>query len=230
MIISFNYRLKIAKIQSTDRSETWTAPLGRLHIGKACPDLGTLLLYRKCNPSDFPAEIQAMRDHIAAWPDFEEKDSLLEVCDKRITLQEEERAIILEAALREAYGIIHGTIISRGIHRGKLINHKNVITHAKVVDLVNYLVEQMPYFASSVFPSPKSKIAVARSAQKSQNWRKHVKKLNELTKHADSFEIFTAFRVASYLEKVTMPRTNSRPSSGAHQLRYALNHPTKKGD
>lgn len=230
MIIGFNYRLKIAKIQSTDRTQTWTAPLGRLHLGKAYPDLGTLLMYRKCNPSDFQADIQAMRDHIAAWPDFEEKDSLLEVCDKRITLQAEERAIILEAALREAYGIIHGTIISRGIHRGKLTNHKNVITHVHVVDLVNYLVEHMPYFASSIFPSPKSKIAVARTAQQSQTWRKHVKKLNELTQNATSFEIFTAFRVASYLEKVTMPRTNSRPSSGAHQLRFALNHPTKKGD
>ena len=229
MILGYNFKDRVAKIQGFDKS-VWTVPLGRVRLGKTLPDLGTLLMERKCNPCDTQQDIEALREEIEAWPDFEEKASLLEICDKYIAGQQENARIVKEAALREAYGILHGTIISRGLLYGKLTKHADVITHVHVVDAVNFLVTEMKYFASETFPSPKSILSAVRAAQRSPTWRKYAKKLREVLKGSSSFEIFTAFRVASYLEKVTMPRTNNRVPSGEHTMRFALNHPTKKGD
>ena len=229
MILGYNYKDRTAKIQGFDKS-IWKVPLGRVRLGKTLPDLGTLLMERKCNPCDTQQDIEALRKEIDAWPDFEEKATLLEICDKYIEGQQENARIVREAALREAYGILHGTIISRGLLYGKLERHRDVITHVHVVDDVNFLVTEMPYFASETFPAPKSALAAVRIAQRSPTWRKYAIKLSKVLKGSNSFEIFTAFRVASYIEKVTMPRTDNRVPSGAHMMRFALNHPTKKGD
>ena len=57
------------------------------------------------------------------------------------------------------------------------------------------------------FPSPKSAVAAARAAQRH---RLKVNKLNEMTKGMDSFQIFTAFRIASFLEKVADHRVATK--------------------
>ena len=116
-------------------------------------------------------------------------------------------SVVFEAALREAYGIMDGALLSREIASGKLAAHKDVITKKAVVDLVNFLMDKMPSLAMVTFPSPKSAVAAARAAQKH---RLKVNKLNEITKGMDSFQIFTAFRIASFLEKAADRRMAAR--------------------
>lgn len=202
MIIRFDYRNQLVTIMSPFTGNKWTVPLGYHrwnHNNKHCFfDLGTLLMYRKVNPSTLLEDATAARELVSSWDDFEEKPSLLSVIDDYIRKRNEETAVVFEAALREAYGIVDGTLISRGVASGKLTAHKDVITKKPVVDLVNFLMDKMPLLAMVTFPSPKSAVAAARAAQKH---RLKVNKLNEMTKGMNSFQIFTAFRIASFLEK-----------------------------
>lgn len=212
MILRYDYRNKTATIESF-AGRRWTVPLGYSTIqvkdGTGLFDFGTLLLYRKVNPSLLTEDVIIARAVIEGWPDFEEKPSLLSVLDEFINKRNEDRSIAFEAALREVYGIVDGSLISKAIASGKLVAHKDVITHRKVVDLINYLMDCMPGLAMITFPSPKTAIAAARAAQR-HNFKK-VAKLNEMTKGMGSFHIFTAFRVASFLEKAADRRVSVRP-------------------
>ena len=217
MILRYDYRNRVATIMSLSGNK-WTVPLGYSSIkvkGEShLFDFGTLLLYRKVNPSMFTEDVVAAREVVRGWEDFEEKPSLLRVLDEFIKNRNEDKAIAFEAALREVYGIVDGSLISRAVASGKLVAHKDVITHRKVVDLINYLIDYMPGLAMMTFPSPKSAIAAARSAQH-HNFK--VAKLNEMTRGMDSFHIFTAFRVASFLEKSANRRASARLHN--HQFR-----------
>ncbi len=210
MILRYDYRNKTATIESF-AGRRWTVPLGYSNIqvkGKShLFDFGTLLLYRKVNPSLLTEDVIVARAVIEGWPDFEEKPALLSVLDEFINRRNEGKAIAFETALREVYGIVDGSLISRAVASGKLVAHKDVIIHRKVVDLINYLMDCMPGLAMITFPSPKSAVAAARSAQR-HNFK--VAKLNEMTKGMESFHIFTAFRVASFLEKAADRRVAAR--------------------
>lgn len=210
MILRYDYRNKTATIESFAGSR-WAVPLGYSNIqvkGKShLFDFGTLLLYRKVNPSLLTEDVIVARAVIEGWPDFEEKPALLSVLDEFINRRNEGKAIAFEAALREVYGIVDGSLISRAVASGKLAAHKDVILHRKVVDLINYLMDCMPGLAMITFPSPKSAVAAARSAQR-HNFK--VAKLNEMTKGMESFHIFTAFRVGSFLEKAADRRVAAR--------------------
>ena len=210
MIVRFDYKNRSATIMSFTGNK-WTVPLGYAKIqvkGKTFFfDFGTLLLYRKVNPSMLTEDVIAARDHINSWEDFEEKPALLDVLDQFINKRNDDRSIVFKAALREAYGIVDGTLISRYVASGKLSAHKDVLTKKQVVDLVQFLMDKMPSLAMTTFPSPKSAVAAARAAQRH---RLKVNKLNELTKGMDSFQIFTAFRIASFLEKVADHRVAAK--------------------
>lgn len=210
MILRYDYRNRIATIMSLSGNK-WTVPLGYSNLKvkgeQHLFDFGTLLLYRKVNPAMLTEDVVAAREVVRGWEDFEEKPSLLRVLDEFIKNRNEDEAIAFEAALREVYGIVDGSLISRAVASGKLVAYKDVITHRKVVDLINYLMDYMPGLAMMTFPSPKSAIAAARSAQH-HNFK--VAKLNELTKGMDSFQIFTAFRIASFLEKVADHRVAAK--------------------
>lgn len=210
MILRYDYSNKTATIESF-AGRRWTVPLGYSSIqvkGKSYLfDFGTLLLYRRVNPSLLTEDVIVARAVINGWPDFEEKSALLSVLDEFIKNRNEGKAIAFEAALREVYGIVDGSLISRAVASGKLVAHKDVILHRKVVDLINYLMDCMPGLAMITFPSPKSAVAAARSAQR-HNFK--VAKLNEMTKGMESFHIFTAFRVASFLEKAADRRVAAR--------------------
>lgn len=210
MILRYDYRNKTATIESF-AGRRWTVPLGYSNIqvkGKSYLfDFGTLLLYRKVNPSLLTEDVIIARAVIEGWPDFEEKPALLSVLDEFINRRNEGKAIAFEAALREVYGIVDGSLISRAVASGKLAAHKDVILHRKVVDLINYLMDCMSGLAMITFPSPKSAVAAARSAQR-HNFK--VAKLNEMTKGMESFHIFTAFRVGSFLEKAADRRVAAR--------------------
>ena len=201
MIIRFDYRNESATIMAFTGNK-WTVPLGYhrwTHNNKSCFfDFGTLLMDRKVNPSTLLEDATAARELVDSWEDFEEKPTLLSVIDDYIRKRNEDMSVVFEAALREAYGIVDGALISRGVASGKLSAHKDVLTKKAVVDLVKYLMDKMPMLAIVTFPSPKSAIAAARAAQ--QHHLK-VNKLNEMTKGVDSFQIFTAWRIASFLEK-----------------------------
>lgn len=210
MILRYDYRNKTATIMSFTGNK-WTVPLGYNKDqakGKSYFfDFGTLLLYRKVNPSVLTEDVITAREVVNGWEDFEEKSALLAVLDEFINKRNEDKSIIFEAALREVYGIVDGSLISRAVVSGKLVAHKDVITHRKVVDLINYLMDYMPGLAMITFPSPKSAVAAARAAQRN-NFK--VVKLNEMTKGMESFHIFTAFRVASFLEKAADRRVAAR--------------------
>lgn len=210
MIIRYDYRNKTATIESF-AGRRWTVPLGYSNIQvkgmSHLFDFGTLILYRRVNPSLLTEDVIVARAVINGWPDFEEKSALLNVLDEFIKNRNEGKAIAFEAALREVYGIVDGSLISRAVASGKLVAHKDVILHRKVVDLINYMMGCMPGLAMITFPSPKSAVAAARSAQR-YNFK--VAKLNEMTKGMESFHIFTAFRVASFLEKAADRRVAAR--------------------
>lgn len=210
MIVRFDYRNKSATIMSFTGNK-WTVPLGYhkwTHTNKShLFDFGTLLMRRKVNPSTLMEDATAARELVANWEDFEEKPTLLSVIDDYIRKRNEDISVVFEAALREAYGIMDGALISREIASGKLAANKDVITKKAVVDLVNFLMDKMPSLAMVTFPSPKSAVAAARAAQKH---RLKVNKLNEMTKGMDSFQIFTAFRIASFLEKAADRRMAAR--------------------
>ena len=210
MIVRFDYRNKSATIMSFTGNK-WTVPLGYhrwVRNGKSCFfDFGTLLMNRKVNPSTLMEDATAARELVASWEDFEEKPTLLSVIDDYIKKRNEDMSVVFEAALREAYGIVDGALLSREIASGKLAAHKDVITKKAVVDLVNFLMDKMPSLAMVTFPSPKSAVAAARAAQKH---RLKVNKLNEMTKGMDSFQIFTAFRIASFLEKAADRRVTAK--------------------
>jgi hypothetical protein len=216
MIVRFDYRNKAATIMSFTGNK-WIVPLGYhrwTRNNKAYFfDFGTLLMNRKVNPSTLMEDATAARELVASWEDFEEKPTLLSVIDEYIRKRNEDMSVIFEAALREAYGIVDGSLISRAVASGKLVAHKDVITHRKVVDLINYLMDCMPGLAMITFPSPKSAVGAARSAQR-HNFK--VVKLNEMTKGMDSFQIFTAFRVASFLEKAA----DRRVAAKLHRHRF----------
>jgi len=210
MIVRFDYRNQRATIMSFTGTK-WTVPLGYDKIqvkGKSYFfDFGTLLLYRKVNPSMLTEDVIAAREVVDSWEDFEEKSALLDVLDEFINKRNEDRSIIFKAALREAYGIVDGALLARYVASGKLEAHRDVITKKAVVDLVSFLMDKMPSLAMVTFPSPKSAVAAARAAQ-----RHHFKvnKLNELTKGMDSFQIFTAFRITSFLEKIADHRVAAK--------------------
>lgn len=210
MIVRFDYRNKAATIMSFAGSK-WTVPLGyhrwTLNNKSYFFDFGTLLMDRKVNPSTLMEDATAAREIVASWEDFEEKPTLLSVIDGYISKRNEDMSVIFEAALREAYGIVDGALISREIVSGKLVAHRDVITKKQVVDLVNFLMDKMPSLAMVTFPSPKSAVSAARAAQKHHL---KVNKLNELTKGMDSFQIFTAFRIASFLEKAADRRVMAK--------------------
>ena len=210
MIVRFDYRNKAATIMSFTGTK-WTVPLGYYKIqvkGKSYFfDFGTLLMYRKVNPSMLTEDVIAAREVVGVWEDFEEKPALLDVLDEFIYKRNEDRLIVFKAALREAYGIVDGTLISRYFASGKFSVHRDVLTKKAVVDLVNFLMDKMPSLAMVTFPSPKSAVDAARAAQKHHL---KVNKLNEMTKGMDSFQIFTTFRIASFLEKVADHRVATR--------------------
>ena len=92
MIVRFDYKNRSATIMSFTGNK-WTVPLGYAKIqvkGKTFFfDFGTLLLYRKVNPSMLTEDVIAARDHINSWEDFEEKPALLDVLDQFINKRNE---------------------------------------------------------------------------------------------------------------------------------------------
>ena len=228
MIRRYDYRNKTATIRGFDGSE-WTTTLGLIRLSneagdKLLFDMGTFLMYRKVNPIDSIDSIQAAQKLISSWPDFEEKDMFLDILQRRVVACVAEQNDVLEAALREVYGIPHALIIIRGIRHGKLVKHKPVLTRISVVKLVDFLLEKTPYLASMTFPAPKSELGAVRAAQNHRRYRAMMKQVQALVKGMDSFEIFTAFRVASYIEKVTMVRPGAC-RTGTRSLEVAM----KKG-
>lgn len=201
MIRKFDYRNRKATIQGFS-GKTWEVHLGLTHIKvnnkDHLIDMGTLIMDRKVNPSMFREDAVAARTYISNWEDFEEKPALIQLLDDYIIKKDTDQAIVLDSALREIYGIQDGMLLSREIASGKLKAHASVITNFRVVNLIEFLMNSMRYLAMNTFPAPKSPVAAARAAKRLNH---DVKALNEHMKGMDSFQIFTAFRIASFLEK-----------------------------
>jgi len=211
MIRKFDFRNRKATIQG-DSGSLWEVPLGVMKIDyngdTRWVDMGMLLQERKANPVMFEDDLKAGISLIESWENFEEKPILLEVLHKALTKREDVSKIIFEDALREAYGIITGGIISRAVATGKLEAHKQVITHKGVVDLVEFLTERASGCACCVFPSPKTMPTAVNHIRRM--YKELVTQASDLMRYMPSFEIFTGWRVASYLEKLEANRTMAR--------------------
>jgi hypothetical protein len=211
MIRKFDFRNRTASIQGNSGA-IWEVPLGIMSIndngGSRWIDMGMLLQERKANPVMFEDDLKAAISLIESWEDFEEKEDLLNVLRAALTKREDASRIIFEEALREAYGILTGGIISKAIASGKLAAHKQVITHKCVVDLVEFLLERASGCACCVFPSPKTMPTAVNRIRRM--YKDLVTTASDLMRYMPSFEIFTGWRVASYLEKLETNRTMAR--------------------
>lgn len=224
MIRKFDFRNRTASIQGNSGA-IWEVPLGIMRIdsngGTRWVDMGMLLQERKANPVMFEDDLKAGIALIESWEDFEEKEDLLNVLRAALTKREDVSRIIFEEALRETYGILTGGIISKAIASGKLEVHKQVITHKCVVDLVAFLLERASGCACCVFPSPKSMPSAVNSLRRM--YKELVHEASDLMRYMPSFEIFTAWRVASYIEKLETRRLMSRYRSYAKRINSAWN-------
>ena len=219
MIRKFDFKNRTASIQGNSGA-IWEVPLGIMRInangGTRWVDMGMLLQERKANPVMFEEDLKAGIALIESWEDFEEKEDLLNVLRAALTKREDVSKIIFEEALRETYGILTGGIISRAIASGKLAAHKQVVTHKCVVDLVEFLLERASGCACCVFPSPKSMPAAVNSLRRM--YKELVPEASDLMRHMPPFEIFTGWRVASYIEKLETRRLMSRYRSYAKRI------------
>lgn len=209
MIRKFDFVKREATIESTDRKKTWIVKLGLVTVGDHLFDMGTLLQERRISVIHTSEDCEAARALIKSWPDFEEKDDLLEILDRKIDQWLRDYRCSLRSGLLDAYGSEVGPVIYRGYTSRKLEKHTKRLLVGSVVDLIKFLLTKTPMLAQLTFPAPKSELGAVRACQSHEFSRKYMSSLKKLVKGMKSFDIFTAFRVASYVEKVSQPRPRS---------------------